>query len=81
MDSLENCKPVYYKTETIALISNYLFSAWGKKTGERSTLKERPVPLVTRGGLKEENGTNQTPLRKEEELLDTTVPEKILIND
>jgi len=31
MDSLENCKPVYYKTETIALISNYLFSAWGKK--------------------------------------------------
>ena len=81
MDSLENCKPVYYKTETIALISNYLFSAWGKKIGERFTLKEKPVPLVTRGGLKEENGTNQTPLRKEEELLDTTVPEKILIND
>ena len=69
MDSLENCKPVYYKTETIALISNYLFSAWGKKIGERLTLKERPVPLVTRGGLKEENGTNQIPLRKEEELL------------
>ena len=81
MDSLENCKPVYYKTETIALISNYLFSAWGKKIGERFTLKERPVPLVTRGGLKEENGTNQIPLRKEEELLDTTVLEKILIND
>ena len=81
MDSLENCKPVYYKTETIALISNYLFSAWGKKIGERFTLKERPVPLVTRGGLKEENGTNQIPLRKEEELLDATVLEKILIND
>jgi len=81
MNSLENCKPVYYKTETIALISNYLFSAWGKKIGERLTLKERPVPLVTRGGLKEENGTNQIPLRKEEELLDTTVLEKILIND
>ena len=81
MDSLENCKPVYYKTEAIALISNYLFSAWGKKIGERLTLKERPVPLVTRGGLKEENGTNQIPLRKEEELLDTTVLEKILIND
>ena len=76
MDSLENCKPVYYKTETIALISNYLFSAWGKKIGERLTLKERPVPLVTRGGLKEENGTNQIPLRKEEELLDTTVLKK-----
>ena len=81
MDSLENCKPVYYKTETIALISNYLFSAWGKKIGERFTLKERPVPLLTRGGLKEENGTNQTPLRKEEELLEVTVLEKILIND
>ena len=64
MDSLENCKPVYYKTATIALISNYLFSAWGKKIGERLTLKERPVPLVTRGGLKEENGINQTPLQK-----------------
>ena len=79
--ALENLKPLYYKTETIALISNYLFSAWGKKIGERFTLKERPVPLVTRGGLKEENGTNQTPLRKEEELLDTTVLEKILKND
>ena len=64
MDSLENCKAVYYKTETIALISNYLFSAWGKKIGERSTLKERPVPLVTRGGLKEENGINQNPPQK-----------------
>ena len=53
----------------------------GVKKGERFTLKERPVPLVTRGGLKEENGTNQIPLRKEEELLDTTVLEKILIND
>ena len=69
MDSLENCKPVYYKTETIALISNYLFSAWGKKIGERFTLGERPVPLLTRGGSKEENGTNHIPLRKEEELL------------
>ena len=81
MDSLENCKPVYYKTETIALISNYLFSAWGKKIGERFTLQEITVPLVTRGGLKEENGTNQIPLRKEEELLDTTILKKILIND
>ena len=81
MDSLEKRKPVYYKTETIALISNYLFSAWGKKIGERFTLKELPVPLLTRGGLKEENGINLTPLRKEEELLDTTVLEKILIND
>jgi len=81
MDSLENCKPVYYKTETIALISNYLFSAWGKKIGERFTLKEWPAPLLTRGGLKEENGTNHTPLRKEEKLLGTTVLEKILIND
>ena len=69
MDSLENCKPVYYKTESIALISNYLFSAWGKKIGERFTLGERPVPLLTRGGSKEENGTNQIPLGKEEELL------------
>ena len=58
MDSLENCKPVYYKTETIALISNYLFSAWDKKTGERFTLKELTVPLLTRGGLKEENSIN-----------------------
>ena len=81
MDSLENCKPVYYKTETIALISNYLFSAWGKKIGERFTLKERPVPLLTRGGLKEENGKNQTPLRKEEELLSDNSTKKILIND
>ena len=81
MDSLENCKPVYYKTETIALISNYLFSAWGKKIGKRFTLKEWPVPLLTRGGLKEENGINQIPLRKEEELLQVTVLEKILIND
>ena len=79
--SLKNHKPVYYKTETIALISNYLFSAWGKQIGERFTLKEIAVPLVTRGGLKEENGTNQTPLRKEEELLNSTVLEKILIND
>ena len=55
MDSLENCKPVYYKTETIALISNYLFSAWGKKIGERFTLKELSAPLLTRGGLEEEN--------------------------
>ena len=81
MDSLENCKPVYYKTETIALISNYLFSTRDKKIGERFTLKERPVPLRTRGGLKEENGINHTFLRKEEELLDTNVLEKILIND
>ena len=81
MDSLENCKPVYYKTETIALISNYLFSARGKKIGERFTLKEWPVPLLTRGGLKEENGINQISLRKEEVLLEATVLEKILIND
>ena len=81
MNSLESCKPVYYKTETIALILNYLFSAWGKKIGERFTLKEWPVPLLTRGGLKEENGINQIPLRKEEELLQVTVLEKILIND
>ena len=81
MDSLENCKPVYYKTETIALISNYLFSAWGKKIGERFTLKERPVPLLTRGGLKEENSINHTPFRKEEKLLRTTLLEKALIND
>ena len=53
MDSLENCEPVYYKNETIALISNYLFSAWGKKIGERFTLNEVSVPLLTRGGLKE----------------------------
>lgn len=81
MDSLENCKPVYYKTETIALISNYLFSAWGKKIGERFTLKEWPAPLLTRGGLKEENGINQILLRKEEKLPRTNVLEKILIND
>ena len=79
--ALENYRPVYYKTETIALISNYLFSAWGKKIGERFTLKERPVPLLTRGGLKGENGINQIPLRKEEELLNATVLEKILKND
>jgi hypothetical protein len=48
----------------------------GEKIGERFTLKKQPVPLVTRGGLKEENGTNQTPFRKEEELLDTTLLEK-----
>jgi len=54
--ALENYKPVYYKTETIVLIPNYLFSAWGKKIGERFTLKELSVPLLTRGGLKEENG-------------------------
>ena len=81
MDSLENYKPVYYKTETIALISNLFYSARGKKIEERFTLGERPVPLLTRGGSKEENGINQIPLRKEEELLDTTVLEKILIND
>jgi len=44
MDSLENCKPVYYKTETIALISNYLFSAWGKKKGNGLLLKRYPFP-------------------------------------
>ena len=81
MDSLENCKPVYYKTEAIALISNYLFSAWGKKTGGRFTLKELTVPLLTRGGLKEENGINHTPFRKEEKLLGTTLLEKALISD
>ncbi len=81
MDSLENCKPVYYKTETIALISNYLFSARGKKTGERLTLRKRPVPLLTRGGLKEESGINHTPFRKEEKLLGLTLLEKILIID
>jgi len=81
MDSLENCKPVYYKTETIALISNYLFSAWGKKIGERFTLKEWPVPLLTRGGLKEENGVNHILIRKEEKLLDATVLERMLTND
>jgi len=64
MDSFGNFRPVYYKTETIALISNYLFSAWGKKIGERSTLKEWPVPLLTRGGLKEENGINHILIRK-----------------
>ena len=79
--ALENFKPLYYKTETIALISNYLFSARGKKIGERFTLREIPVPLLTRGGLKEENGINQIPLRKEEELLGPTVLEKILIKD
>ena len=81
MDSLENCKPVYYKTETIALISNYLFSAWGKKVGERFTLKERSVPLLTRGGLKEENGINHILIRKEEKLLDITLLERMLTND
>ena len=81
MDSLENCKAVYYKTETIALISNYLFSAWGKKVGERFTLKERSVPLLTRGGLKEENGINHILIRKEEKLLDANLLERILIND
>ena len=81
MDSLENCKLVYYKTETIALISNCRFSAWGKKIGERFTLKELSVPLLTRGGLKEENGINHTPFRKEEKLLRTTLLEKALIND
>ena len=81
MDSLENCKPVYYKTETIALISNYLFSAWSKKIGERFTLKERPVPLLTRGGLKEENETNHILLRKEEKLLYVTLLERMLTND
>ena len=79
--ALENFKPLYYKTETIALISNYLFSAWGKKIGERFTLKEIPVPLLTRGGLKEENGINHIPIRKEEKLLRGTVLEKILKND
>ena len=78
---LENYKPVYYKTETIALISNYLFSAWGKKIGERFTLKERPVPLLTRGGLREENGINHILLRKEEKLLYTTLLERMLTND
>ena len=48
MDSLENCKPVYYKTETIALISNYLFSAWGKKVGERLTLRAPRSPTNKR---------------------------------
>ena len=81
MDSLENCKPVYYKTESIALISNYLFSAWGKKIGERFTLKEWPVPLLTRGGLKEENGINHILLRKEEKLLCTTLLKRMLTND
>ena len=79
--ALENFKPLYYKTETIALVSNYLFSVWGKKTGERLTLRKRPVPPLTRGGLKGENGINQIPLRKEEELLSATVLEKILKND
>ena len=69
MDSLENCKAVYYKTETIALISNYLFSTRDKKIGERLTLRVRTVPLVTRGGLKEENGVNHIPPRKEGKLL------------
>jgi len=79
--ALENFKPLYYKTETIALISNYLFSARGKKTGERFTPMVRPVPLLTRGGLKEENGINHTPFRKEEKLLGTTLLEKALISD
>ena len=51
-----------------------------KKIGERFTLKERPVPLLTRGGLKEENGINHILIRKEEKLLRATVLEKILIN-
>ena len=55
---LGDSNSIYYKTETIALVSNYLFSVWGKKTGERFALKERPVPLLTRGGLKEENVRN-----------------------
>jgi len=79
--ALQNHGLFYYKTETIALISNYLFSAWGKKIGERFTLRERPVPLLTRGGSKEENGANQIPLRKEEELLYVNCTKKILIND
>ena len=79
--ALENFKPLYYKTETIALVSNYLFSVWGKKTGERLTLRKRPVPLLTRGGLKEENGVNHILPRKEEKLLDTTVLERMLTND
>jgi len=54
---------------------------WGKKKGERLTLRKRPVPLLTRGGLKEENGINHTPFRKEEKLLGTTLLEKALIND
>jgi len=78
--ALENFKPLYYKTETIALISNSLFSARGKKIGERITLGERSVPLLTRGGLKEENGVNHILISKEERLLESTVLERILTN-
>jgi len=49
--------------------------------GERLTPGEQPAPLLTRGGSKEENGINQIPFRKEEELLRATILEKILIND
>jgi len=45
MDSFENYKSVYYKIETIALISNYLFLVRGiKKQGNGSLLKSYPSP-------------------------------------
>ena len=48
---LGDSNPVYYKTETIMLFSNYLSSKVGeKKTGEQFALRGQTVPL-TRGGL------------------------------
>jgi len=48
---LGNSNPVYYKTETIMLFSNYLSSkVKEQKAGEQSTLRGQTVP-PTRGGL------------------------------
>jgi hypothetical protein len=55
---LGDSNPVYYKTETIMLFSNYLSSKVGeKKTGEQFAFRGQTVPL-TRGGLERKNGIN-----------------------
>jgi len=51
-----------------------------KKQGNGLLLERDPFPY-SRGGLKEENGINHTPFRKEEKLLGTTLLEKALISD
>jgi hypothetical protein len=46
---LGDSNPVYYKTETIMLVSNYLSSKVGeKKIGEQSTFRGQTVLLTKR---------------------------------
>ena len=57
-----------------------IFYAWNKKQGN-GQLREKAIPLLTRGYFKKENNVTFFLLYREENFIGINVLEKILIND